>query len=67
MVKGIYLRITGQAANVWDSRDAMAVKDLKGGAGIGLHADTIVGPFRLDVGIGEDDREAIYFSAGFDF
>lgn len=67
VVKGIYLRITGQAANVWDSRDAMAVKDLRGGAGIGLHADTIVGPFRLDVGIGEDDREAIYFSGGFDF
>jgi NTE family protein len=67
VVKGIYLRLAGQAANVWDTRDAMTVKDLKGGAGVGLHADTIIGPVRLDFGFGEDHRSQIYFSAGFDF
>jgi outer membrane translocation and assembly module TamA len=35
--------------------------------GVGLYADTIIGPVRLDVGRGEQDRFMVYFSAGFDF
>jgi outer membrane protein insertion porin family len=69
VVKEIYLGLSGQAANVWDSRDQMSfsVGDLKKGAGIGLYADTIIGPVRLDFGAGEDHRYTVYFSAGFDF
>jgi NTE family protein len=67
VVKGIYLRVIGQAANVWDTRDAMTTRDLRGGVGAGLHADSIIGPIRLDFGFGEDRRAAVYFSAGFDF
>jgi outer membrane translocation and assembly module TamA len=37
------------------------------GGGIGLHADTLIGPMRLDAGFGEDRRFQVYFSAGFDF
>jgi NTE family protein len=66
-LRAVYLNMQAGAANVWDSRDAMTVRDLRGGAGIGLHADTLVGPFRLDVGAGEDRRYSVYFSAGFDF
>jgi outer membrane protein insertion porin family len=66
-VKALYLNLTAQAANVWDSRDAMSVDDLRHGAGVGLHADTIIGPVRLDYGIGDQHRYAVYFSAGFDF
>ncbi|HAK60425.1 MAG TPA: hypothetical protein DCO77_08595 [Nitrospiraceae bacterium] len=66
-VKAVYLSIAGQAANVWNSRDAMTFRDLRGGGGVGIHADTLVGPFRLDFGVGEDDRFRVYFSAGFDF
>jgi outer membrane protein insertion porin family len=66
-VKAVYLGITGQAANVWDTRDAMSTRDLRKGAGIGLYADTMIGPMRLDLAAGEDRRRAIYFSAGFDF
>lgn len=67
VVKGIYLRVIGQAANVWDTRDAMTARDLRGAFGAGLHADSIIGPIRLDFGFGEDHRSAVYFSAGFDF
>ena len=66
-VKAVYVGITGQAANVWDTRDAMSTRDLRKGAGIGLYADTLIGPMRLDLAGGEDRRRAVYFSAGFYF
>ncbi len=67
LIKAVYLDFTYQAANVWETRDAMSVRDLRSGAGIGLHADTIIGPVRFDFGHGEQHRWSIYFSAGFDF
>ncbi len=66
-VKAVYLNVAVQAANVWDTRDAMSLNNLRNGAGIGLHADTIIGPVRLDYGVGEQHRSLVYFSAGFDF
>lgn len=66
-VKAVYLTLTGQAANVWDNREAMSFHELRNAAGIGIHADTLVGPFKLDFGAGEDRRYMVYFSAGFDF
>jgi outer membrane translocation and assembly module TamA len=66
-VKALYLILSGGAANVWDNRDDMSPRDLRKGAGIGLHADTVIGPVRLDLGAGEDRRYLVYFSAGFDF
>ncbi len=66
-IRAIYLNVVGQEANVWDSRDEMSINHLRSGAGIGLHADTIIGPVRLDVGSGSQHRTAVYFSAGFDF
>lgn len=66
-VKALYLVLTGGAANVWKVRDDMSPRDLRKGAGIGLHADTLIGPVRLDLGAGEKDRYLVYFSAGFDF
>jgi outer membrane protein assembly factor BamA len=67
IVKAVYLNLACQAANVWDKRDDMTVKDLRSGGGIGLYADTIIGPVRLDFGMGEQHRYEVYFSAGFDF
>ncbi len=67
MVKALYLHLAYQAANVWNTRDAMSVRDLRSGGGIGLHADTIIGPIRFDFARGEQNRWAVYFSAGFDF
>ncbi|MEK6743174.1 MAG: patatin-like phospholipase family protein [Nitrospirota bacterium] len=66
-VKALYLVLSGGAANVWDNRDDLSPRDLRKGAGIGLHADTLIGPVRLDLGAGEDKRYMVYFSAGFDF
>jgi len=66
-VKALYLVLTGGAANVWDNRDDLSPRDLRMGAGIGLHADTLIGPVKLDLGAGEDSRYLVYFSAGFDF
>jgi outer membrane protein insertion porin family len=66
-VKAVYLNGAVQAANVWDERDAMSFSDLRTGGGIGLHADTIIGPVRLDFGWGEQSRYTVYFSAGYDF
>jgi outer membrane protein assembly factor BamA len=66
-IKVVYLNIAGQAANVWNDSRAMSLHHLRNGAGIGLHADTIIGPMRLDYGAGEQHRYAVYFSAGFDF
>lgn len=66
-VKAVYLVLSGGAANVWDKRDDMSPRDLRKGAGVGLHADTLIGPVRLDLGAGEDNRYLVYFSAGFDF
>lgn len=66
-VKAVFLSLVGGAGNVWDSRDSISTRELWTGAGIGIHADTVVGPFRLDLGAGEDQRRMVYFSAGFDF
>jgi len=66
-VRAVYVGMSGHAANVWEARDAMSSKDLRKGAGIGLYADTLIGPVRLDLAAGEDHRRAVYFSAGFDF
>jgi outer membrane protein insertion porin family len=66
-VKALYLVLSGGAANVWNNRDDMSPRDLRKGAGIGLHADTLIGPVRLDFGAGQDNRYLVYFSAGFDF
>jgi NTE family protein len=66
-VKAVYLQMSGQLANVWDDRKDMTLDDMKNGAGIGLHADTVIGPIRLDYGRGEQQRNIVYFSAGFDF
>jgi NTE family protein len=67
LVKAVYLNLAYQAANVWDKRDALSIRDLRSGGGVGLYADTIIGPVRLDVGRGGQDRFMVYFSAGFDF
>lgn len=66
-VKAVYLHVAGQLANVWNDRKDMTLENMKNGAGIGLHADTVIGPIRLDYGRGEQQRNIIYFSAGFDF
>ncbi len=66
-VKAVYLVLSGGAANVWDRRDDLSPRDLRKGAGLGLHADTLIGPFRFDLGAGEDKRYVVYLSAGFDF
>ncbi|HTG00152.1 MAG TPA: patatin-like phospholipase family protein [Nitrospirota bacterium] len=66
-VKAVYLNVAAQAANVWDRRRDISVTDLRNGAGVGLHADTLIGPMRLDFGVGEQRRYDVYFSAGFDF
>jgi outer membrane translocation and assembly module TamA len=63
----VYLNVAAQAANVWDIRDEMALDHLRNGAGVGLHADTIIGPVRFDYAVGEQHRHTVYFSAGFDF
>jgi NTE family protein len=67
LIKAVYLNLAYQAGNVWDQRDAMSFGDLRSGGGIGLYADTLIGPFRLDYARGEQKRYAVYFSAGFDF
>jgi hypothetical protein len=66
-VKAPCLVFTGKAANVWVKREDLSPRDLRKGAGIGIHADTLIGPVRLDLGVGEDNRYLVYFSAGFDF
>jgi outer membrane translocation and assembly module TamA len=43
------------------------LQGIRNGASIGLYADTVIGPIRLDFGAGEDRRYLVYFSAGFDF
>jgi outer membrane protein assembly factor BamA len=65
--RALYVNIAGQAANVWNSRDDLSTRDLRYGGGLGLHADTLIGPMRIDFGFGEDRRFQVYFSAGFDF
>ncbi len=65
--KAVYLNLAYQAADIGENRDDVSVKDLRTGAGIGLYADTVIGPVRLDFGHGEQHRNAVYFSAGFDF
>jgi len=66
-IRAVYLNLAGQAANVWDDREAMSVEHLRTGGSIGLHADSIIGPMRFDVGAGAQRRYTVYFSAGFDF
>jgi outer membrane protein assembly factor BamA len=66
-MRAVYLNLAGQAANVWNSRKEMSLNNLRNGVGIGLHADTIIGPVKFDYAVGEQHRYTVYFSAGFDF
>lgn len=67
LLKAVYLNLAYQAGNVWNTRDEMSFHDMRAGAGIGLHADTIIGPVKLDFARGEQHRYAVYFSAGLHF
>lgn len=67
LLKAVYLNFAYQTANVWDEREDMSLHDLRNGGGIGLHADSVIGPVRLDIAKGEQGRWNVYFSAGFDF
>ena len=53
-VKAAYLVLSGGAVNVWNARDDMSLQGIRKGASIGLHADTLTGPVRLDFVAGED-------------
>jgi len=66
-IKALYLNLAVQAANVWDKTSEMSTDKLRTGVDLGLHADTIIGPVRLDFGAGEQHRHMLSFSAGFDF
>jgi hypothetical protein len=44
----------------------MSPRDLGTGVGKGLPADTFIGPVRLDLRAGEEDRHRVYASAGID-
>jgi outer membrane protein assembly factor BamA len=67
VLKALYLNMAYQAANVWNDRAELSVRDLRSGAGVGLYADTVIGPVRLDLGIARDNRFTVSFSAGYDF
>jgi hypothetical protein len=45
----------------------MSLDNLRNGVGIGLHADTIIGPVKFDYAVGEQHRYTVYFSASFEF
>ena len=66
-LKALYLGMTYQAANVWNDRGDLSVRDLRSGVGVGVYADTVIGPVRLDVGAAKDSRYSVSFSAGYDF
>jgi site-specific DNA-methyltransferase (adenine-specific) len=51
-------------ANIWADS---SVRDLRSGVGVGVYADTVIGPVRLDVGAAKDNRYSVSFSAGYDF
>ena len=67
VLKALYLNVAYQAANVWNDRADLSVSDLRSGGGVGLYADTVIGPVRLDLGAAKDRRYMISFSAGYDF
>ncbi|MDH4161622.1 MAG: patatin-like phospholipase family protein [Nitrospirota bacterium] len=66
-IKAVYLVLQGNGGNIWDSRESISSRDVLTGGSAGLHADTIIGPVRLDFGAGEDRRYQAYFSAGYDY
>jgi outer membrane protein assembly factor BamA len=66
-IKALYLNLAAQAANVWDRRGDVSADNLRTGVDLGVHADTLIGPVRLDFGAGEQHRHMVSFSAGFDF
>ncbi len=66
-VRALYVNFTGQAANVWENTHDVSLDHLRTGAGIGFHADSIIGPIRLDFGMGAQQRRTVCFSAGYDF
>ena len=67
VLKALYLSMAYQAANVWNDRADLSVSDLRSGGGVGLYADTVIGPVRLDFGAAKDRRYTVSFSAGYDF
>lgn len=67
VLRALYLGLAYQAANVWDDRSDLSVRDLRSGGGVGLYADTVIGSVRLDLGAAKDNRYTISFSAGHDF
>ena len=61
---GLYLGGWLEMGNIWDTRDAMDVADLRFTATLTLGADTRVGPVYLALGLAEKDRHSFYLSIG---
>ena len=61
---GVYLVGLVDAGNAWAESDDMSTEDLITGAGAGIGADTVLGPFVAGLGHAEGGQSQIFMSLG---
>ena len=62
--RGVYAMVRGDLGNVWQDSDDVGIDDTIWGAGIGLGADTALGPAYIGYGRAEDGFDRFHFSLG---
>lgn len=61
---GLYVGGWLELGNMWQTRDAIDLGDLRHTATFTLGADTRIGPVYLSLGLAEQDRHSLYLSIG---
>jgi outer membrane protein assembly factor BamA len=66
VARGLRLLVRGGAGDVWDSREQIALRGLRRGAGVGLELPTRAGPISLEWARRSGGGSAVYFAVGFE-
>jgi len=64
MGRGVYVITRFDTGNVWNDPESMDYGDVRYGAGVGLGADTAMGPMYLGYGIADEGSSSFYLSLG---
>ena len=62
--KAVYTMLRFDTGNIWSAPEDIDLKDLRYGGGIGLGADTVIGPVYVGYGMADRGATSFYFSLG---
>jgi outer membrane protein assembly factor BamA len=66
-IRSVYAAYMFETGSKWGGEGDAGKAKTTYGNGIGIYVDTVIGPTRVNGGIGEGGRSGIYFSSGYEF